>query len=429
MFVRPPAFEYKNGELQCERLSVRKLAKKYGTPLYLYSATAIRGRYRAFDQAFHGTPHTICYSVKANSNLTILRMLAKLGSGFDIVSGGELERVRLANKGAVKRVVFSGVGKTAEELELALRSNILLFNVESEGELELLGECAASLRKSANVAFRVNPDVPAETHPYISTGLREHKFGVPISAARELYRRAAAHKYLKVAGVSLHIGSQITDVSPFGAALERAVELAQQLTADGHQLRFIDAGGGLGISYKSSAPVDFPHFAADYAKAITTPLQQIRKLHLHILLEPGRSLVAPAGALITRTLYNKKNGSKHFSIVDAAMNDLLRPSLYGAQHEIIPASTNSIVTPPMQMDVVGPVCETGDFLARDVVLPVVEPGGYYCILDAGAYGMALSSNYNTRLRAAEVLVEGGRARIIRRRETMKELLQPESTCL
>ena len=429
MLVRPPAFEYKKGELHCERLSLRKLAERYGTPLYVYSSSAIRERYRVFDHAFHGLPHTICYSVKANSNLSILRMLARLGAGFDIVSGGELERVRLASKSAVKKVVFSGVGKTVEELDLALRSGILLFNVESEGELELLGACASRLRKPANVAFRVNPDVPAETHPYISTGLHQHKFGVPFSAAPELYRRAATHKYLKVAGVSLHIGSQITDVTPFGIALERTAELIQQLAAVGHQIRFVDVGGGLGISYKSAEPIDFSRLAANYANAITRPLRHLRKMGLHILLEPGRSLVAPAGALVTRALYNKRNGSKHFSIVDAAMNDLLRPSLYGARHEIVPVSVGGAETEAIQMDVVGPICETGDFLARDAILPVVEPGGYICILDAGAYGMALSSNYNTRPRAGEVLVEGGRVRLIRRRETVKDLLQPEVTCL
>lgn len=408
---------------------MRKLAERYGTPLYVYSSTAIRDRYRTFDHAFHSTPHTICYSVKANSNLGILRMLARLGAGFDIVSGGELERVHLAGKSAVKKVVFSGVGKTVEELDLALRSGILLFNVESEGELEVLGACASRLRKSANVAFRVNPDVPAETHPYISTGLHQHKFGVPFSAAAELYRRAATHKYLKVAGVSLHIGSQITDVAPFGIALERTAELIQHLVAADHQIRFVDVGGGLGISYKSAEPIDFSRLAAHYAKAITHPLRQLRKMGLHILLEPGRSLVAPAGALVTRALYNKRNGSKHFSIVDAAMNDLLRPSLYGARHEIVPVSAGGAEIEAIQMDVVGPICETGDFLARDAVLPVVEPGGYICILDAGAYGMALASNYNTRPRAGEVLVEGGRARLIRRRETIKDLLQPEVTCL
>jgi len=425
---RTPAFEYKNGELYAERLPLRELGEQYGTPLYVYSASAIRERYRAFDRAFRELPHTVCYSVKANSNLAILRFLAKLGAGFDIVSGGELERVRVAAKPAVKKVVFSGVGKTLEELKRTLQSGILLFNVESESELQLLADCAAKLRKTAHVAFRVNPDVPAQTHPYISTGLREHKFGVPIEEARRLYRKAAAEKYLNVAGVSLHIGSQITDVSPFGMAVQRAVELVRQLTADGHRIRFLDAGGGLGISYDSSSSLKFSDFVAEYAQAIIHPLQQLGKLRPRLLLEPGRSIIAPTGALLTRVLYGKSNGNKNFSIVDAAMNDLLRPSLYGAKHEIVPVSLHSS-NATRTSDVVGPVCETGDFLARDASLPALTPGEYLCIFDAGAYGMVLASNYNTRPRAAEVLVEGKKARLIRRRETVKDVLQPELECL
>ena len=433
MFTRPPGFTYKNGELHCDRLPLAKLAAKFGTPLYVYSATTVRERYRTLDGAFSKVPHTICYSVKANSNLALLRLLAKMGAGFDIVSGGELERVRLAEPKALKKIVFSGVGKTVDELRLALRSGILLFNVESEGELELLAECAARLRKSASVALRVNPDVPAETHPYISTGLREHKFGVPISAARELYRRVAAHKYLNVAGVSLHIGSQITDVSPFRLAMERAVELTEQLIADGHKIRFIDAGGGLGISYDSSAPVDFHDVARRYADAVTQALQTqalqtVEEPRPHLLLEPGRSIIASAGALITRVLYQKQNGTKRFTIVDAAMNDLIRPSLYKARHEIVPVVQKQKAE-LLQADIAGPICESGDFLARDAMLPAADPGDYLCILDAGAYGMSLASNYNTRPRAAEVLVEGTRARLVRRRETVKELLRPETACL
>ena len=427
---RPPAFEYVNGELYCERLPLRQLGEKYSTPLYVYSARAIRERYRTFDLAFREIPHTICYSVKANSNLAILRFLAKLGAGFDIVSGGELERVRVAAKSAVKKVVFSGVGKTVDELKLALQSGILLFNVESESELQLLAQCAGKLRKKAQVAFRVNPDVPAQTHPYISTGLRQHKFGVPIEDAARLYKKAAGEKYLRVAGVSLHIGSQITDVSPFGMAVQRAVELVRQLTSEGHNIRFLDAGGGLGISYESTSPAKFSDFVTEYAQAIIRPLQQLGKLrpHLHLLLEPGRSIIAPTGALLIRVLYGKSNGNKSFSIVDAAMNDLIRPSLYGAKHEIVPVMCNSS-SAERTVDVVGPVCETGDFLARDASLPPLTAGEYLCIFDAGAYGMSLASNYNTRPRAAEVLVEGKKVRLIRRRETIKDLLQPELACL
>jgi diaminopimelate decarboxylase len=429
MFTRPPGFTYKNNELHCDGLSINKLAKKFGTPLYLYSATAIRERYRTLEGAFHHVKHTLCYSVKANSNLSLLRLLAGMGAGFDIVSGGELERVRRAHKRSLNKVVFSGVGKTADELRLALRSEIMLFNVESEGELELLAACAAELRKVADIALRVNPDVPAETHPYISTGLREHKFGVPIGRARELCRRAAQHKYLRVSGVSLHIGSQISDVTPFHLAMERAVDLALELIADGHKIRFIDAGGGLGISYNSSAPVDFHELAHRYEEAVTEPLLRMKKPIPHLLLEPGRSIIAPAGALVTRVLYLKRNGNKRFTIVDAAMNDLIRPSLYQARHEITPVNLVKGRSERVQSDIAGPVCESGDFLARDAILPAISQGENLCILDAGAYGMSLASNYNTRPRAAEVLVDGTRARLIRRRETIKDLVQKEAACL
>jgi diaminopimelate decarboxylase len=429
MFTRAPGFTYKNNQLHCDSVSLDALAKKFGTPLYVYSATAIRERYRTLERAFHHVRHTLCYSVKANSNLGLLRLLAGMGAGFDIVSGGELERVRRAQKKAVGKIVFSGVGKTAAELKLALQSGILLFNVESEGELELLAECAAGLRKTAALALRVNPDVPAETHPYISTGLREHKFGVPIAQARKLCRRATGHKYLRVSGVSLHIGSQIGDISPFHLAMERAVELARQLLADGHKIQFIDAGGGLGISYSSAAPVDFVNLAHSYAEAITGPLLHMKKPFPHLLLEPGRSIVAPAGALLMRVLYLKQNGNKRFTIVDAAMNDLIRPSLYGARHEITPVHLQPGEARKTQSDVAGPVCESGDFLARDAILPQLVPGENLCLLDAGAYGMSLASNYNTRPRAAEVLVEGKRVRLVRRRETLKDMLQQEADCL
>lgn len=355
-------------------------------------------------------------------------MLAKQGAGFDIVSGGELERVRLAQRKALKKVVFSGVGKTADELRAALRNGILLFNVESEGELELLAECASSLRKQANIAVRVNPDVPAETHPYISTGLREHKFGVPISAAAPLYRLAASCKYLRVAGVSLHIGSQITDIAPFRLAVERAADLIQQLATLAHDIRFLDAGGGLGISYDSERPMDFREQAERYATAITEPLRRLKR-RVHVLLEPGRSIVGPAGALVTRVLYSKQNGAKRFTIVDAAMNDLIRPALYHARHEIVPVESGTSAAQTSVTDVCGPICETGDFLARDMVLPDVPTDSLLCVYDAGAYGMSLSSNYNSRPRAVEVLVDGSRARVIRRRETLKDLFAAEVVCL
>lgn len=423
---RPPAFVYrkgkgqKNPELYCENVSLTKVAEKLGTPLYAYSANTIRQRQKSFDQAFRAIPHTVCYSVKANSNLSILRLLAKLGCGFDVVSGGELERVMYADRRAAKKVVFSGVGKTVEEMRAALKAGILLFNIESTSELALLAECAAKLKKTARMALRVNPDVSAETHPYISTGLHKHKFGVPIQQAQGLYAVAAKQKYLQTAGVSVHIGSQITDVSPFAAAMERVAELIRGLRREGHQIKYVDAGGGLGIAYRDENLPELNDQAKAYAEALTAPL---RELKLHLLLEPGRSIVAPAGALLTRVLYRKTNNGKKFLIVDAAMNDLLRPSLYQAYHEIVPVDAESSGTEIT--DVVGPICETGDFFARDRELPVVDEGALLALLDTGAYGLVLSSNYNTRPRAAEVLVDGSRFQVIRRRETVADLLRAE----
>jgi diaminopimelate decarboxylase len=391
------------------------LADRYGTPLYVYSASTIRERARRWQRAFGKFPHTLCYSVKANSNLNILRLLAGLGCGFDVVSRGELERVLRVSRKAARNVVFSGVGKRREELEAALRAGILLFNVESESELSLLGECANRVKRAARVALRVNPDVPANTHPYISTGLRQHKFGIPIRQARALYSRARSHKLLKVRGVSVHIGSQITDVEPFSLALERVAELVRELRADGHTIDYVDAGGGLGIPYERSDGPDF----SQYAEAVLRPL---RGLKVHLLLEPGRAIVGPAGALVTRVLYRKSNHGKKFVIVDSAMNDFLRPSLYNAYHEMVPVQTaKSIET----VDVVGPICETGDFFARDRELAVLEEGQLVAILDVGAYGMVLASNYNSRPRPAEVLVDGKSVRLIRRRETIEDLLREE----
>lgn len=425
---RPPGFVYRSAKcrgkneifLHSEGMSLPKLAERYGTPLYVYSAAMIAQRYAAFDAAFRGLPHTICYSVKANSNLSILRLLARKGCGFDVVSGGELERVLAANRRAAKRIVFSGVGKTREELNAALRCGILLFNVESESELQVLAECSARLRKRAAIALRVNPDVAAETHPYISTGLHKHKFGVPIGEARALYAEAANARYLKVAGISVHIGSQITEIAPFAEAMSRVAELVRQVRSDGHRIDYVDAGGGLGISYQKKSPEEFATYVASYARALADPL---RGLNVHLLLEPGRSIVAPAGILLTRVIYRKRNNGKRFLIVDAAMNDLIRPALYAAYHEIVPVqntSGNSEV-----VDIVGPVCETGDFFARDRDLPTVNEGDLLAILDTGAYGMVLTSNYNTRPRPAEVLVSGKSARVIRRRERISDLLRIE----
>jgi len=434
---RPPAFAYcqvRNSAalvrtspsiLHCDRVSLAGLANTFGTPLYVYSASAIRERMNAFEHPFRKIPHTVCYSVKANSNLSILRLLRGMGCGFDVVSGGELERVLRANLKAAKRVVFSGVGKTANEMRAALKADVLLFNLESESELWVLAECATRAKKKARIALRVNPDVPAKTHPYISTGLHQHKFGIPIEEARRLYARASAVKSLQIAGVSVHIGSQITDVKPFAATMERVAELVRALRADGHAIHYVDAGGGLGIDYENGSLPRFAEHVSSYAAALLKPLKDLK---VHLLLEPGRCIVAPAGALLTRLLYKKNNGKKKFLIVDAAMNDLLRPSLYHAYHEIAPVLLthgSSKEAEQETVDVVGPICETGDFFARGRELPVVREGDLLALLDTGAYGMVLASNYNTRPRPAEVLVDGKSVRVIRRRETTADLVRGE----
>jgi diaminopimelate decarboxylase len=429
---RPPAFSYRQvrqgrlwgaavRSLCCDRIPLPALAERFGTPLYVYSASAIRDRLKTFDRAFGKTPHTICYSVKANSNLSILRLVARQGCGFDVVSGGELERVRAVDRRAAKKVVFSGVGKTAAEMQAALQAGILLFNVESESEMRRLAECATGLRKPARIAVRVNPDVPAETHPYISTGLHQHKFGVPIHQARSLYASISGERYLKASGVSVHIGSQITSAVPFAAAMERVAQLVRELRQDGHRIEYVDAGGGLGISYDGSKEAEFAGQVEQYADALLGPLSGLK---VHLLLEPGRAIVGPAGALVTTVLYRKQNNGKRFLVTDAAMNDLMRPALYDAYHEIVPVRAN----PDAQdstFDVVGPVCESGDFLARDRRLPEPEEGDLLAVLDTGAYGMALSSNYNSRPRAAEVLVDGKSVKLVRRRESLSDLMRGE----
>jgi diaminopimelate decarboxylase len=421
--LRPPGFVYRKSGSQaalfCESVPLERLAERYGTPLYVYSSRTIRARLQAFGRAFASVPHTLCYSVKANSTLSILRLIASEGVGFDVVSGGELERVLRITRQTAGRVVFSGVGKTLTEMQLALRAGILLFNVESASELRTLAQAAAKLKKIAPIAIRINPDVPAKTHPYISTGLHEHKFGVPVAEARGLYAEAARHPVLTVAGVSVHIGSQITDVSSFQAALERVADLVRELRGGGHDIRYVDAGGGLAIAYEGQAD-DFVTQTASYARALLAPLTG---LNVHLLIEPGRSIAGPAGVLLTRVLYRKTNNSKRFLVVDAAMNDLLRPSLYRAYHEIVPVVDKG--SPVETTDVVGPICETGDFFARDRELPLVEEGGLLAILDAGAYGAVLASNYNSRGRPAEILVTAAKVRIIRRRETVRDQIRLE----
>ena len=405
-------------------MSLEALARRFGTPLYVYSADHIAERLGLFERAFAGIPHLVCYAVKANSSLGILQLFAQRGAGFDIVSGGELERVLTVDRKAAERVVFSGIGKTAAEIDLALRAGILLFNVESEGELELLSERAVKLRRRPRMALRVNPDVFAETHPYISTGMREHKFGIDIRRARALYRKAG--KVLEPCGVSVHIGSQIRAAEPFGAAAQRVARLIGDLRKDGHAIRFMDAGGGLGIEYHAERPFDPEAKVREYAAVLIAAAERVGGVKL--LLEPGRFLVAQAGALLARVLNVKKNGAKTFVITDAAMNDLIRPALYQAHHEIVAVRPRRL-SRKIVADVVGPVCETGDFFARDRELPAVKPGELLALLDTGAYGMSLASNYNSRSRAAEVLVEGRRARLIRRRENVDDMLATERAAL
>ncbi len=430
-FPAPRPFRYiangtANAELCCGGVKLSDLAAQFGTPLYIYSADDIRERVAMLTREFAGLPHTLCYAVKANSSLAILKLLASFGCGFDIVSGGELERVRRAGLAAgdaeaLSRVVFSGVGKQAWEIDAALEAGILLFNVESEAELELLAARAKALNKQARIALRVNPDVFAETHPYISTGLREHKFGIAIERAREVYRRAAQLPGITPAGVSVHIGSQIRDTQPFAESVKRVRALIEDLRRDHIDIQYLDAGGGFGIEY-GRAPFDPAARAREYAGAIRSAIDG---LGVHLLLEPGRFLIAQAGALLTRVLYTKQNGTKRFIITDAAMNDLIRPALYGAHHEIVPVVQPAPTAAKEIADIVGPVCESGDFFARDREIEALQSGDLVALLDAGAYGMSLSSHYNTRVRPAEVLIENNTARLIRRRETLDDLLAPE----
>jgi diaminopimelate decarboxylase len=414
-------FEYRGDRLFAEDVDLTALAADVGTPCYVYSRAAIEERWRAFDNAFAGHAHTVCYAVKANSNLAVLDVLARLGSGFDIVSGGELERV-LAAGGDAAKIVFSGVGKTEPEMRRALEVGIASFNVESPAELETLDRVARSLGKRAPISVRVNPDVDPETHPYIATGLKESKFGIDIAQAPTVYRRARELKNVEIRGIACHIGSQLTDVTPFTRALTRVLDLASELMDDGIVLHQLDLGGGLGIRYSNEQPPE----PVEYAVALLDTLQRFgtRYQKLRIVLEPGRAIVGNAGVLLSRVLYLKPGSERNFAIIDAAMNDLMRPSLYDAWHDIAPAK----LTPGRARevyDVVGPVCESGDFLGRSRELDVGE-GDLIVIASAGAYGSAMSSNYNTRPRAAEVLVDGDRYCIVRRRETVAELLALES---
>lgn len=403
------------GELRCENVTLRAIAADLGTPTYVYSRAALTEQFQAYAEALRGTDHLICYAVKANSNLAVLDLLARLGAGFDIVSVGELERVLRAG-GDPRNVVFSGVGKTAAEMARALRVGIHCFNVESLAELERLDHVAGELGLRAPVSLRVNPDVDAGTHPYIATGLAENKFGLPIDAARACYRRARELRNIEIRGIDCHIGSQLTALAPFEAALERVLLLLAELRRDGIELAHLDLGGGLGVRYRDETPPTPQAYIAALRR-------RTDDLGLTLIVEPGRSIVANAGVLLTRVEYLKENRDKHFAIVDAAMNDLVRPALYQAWMAIEPVVPRADV-PEHRYDIVGPVCETGDFLGRDRPLRLAE-GDLLCVRSAGAYGFTMSSNYNSRPRAAEVLVDGDRYTVVRERETLADLMRGE----
>jgi diaminopimelate decarboxylase len=409
-------FKYRSGELYAEEVSVKQLARKYGTPLYIYSYNTLLRHFRAYDDAFDDYPHIICFAVKSNSNTAVLRLFAKNGGGADIVSGGELH-VALTAGIQPKKMVYAGVGKTEEEIKYALRSGILMFNVESEDELREIDRVAGGMKMKAPVALRINPDIDPETHPYIATGLKEHKFGIPIEDALEYYKLALRLKNILVLGVHKHIGSQITKVSPFVDALKRILVLIDELGMQGVKIKYLDIGGGLGISYRDEEPP----VPKDLAKNLI-PLLRGRRLTL--IMEPGRSIVGNAGILVTKTLYLKKGEEKEFLIVDAGMNDLIRPSLYNAYHQILPVVKNNRST--VLCDVVGPICESGDFLARERELRRVRRGEYLAVMSAGAYAFSMSSNYNSRPRAAEVLVRGREHFLIRKRETHGDLIRNEA---
>jgi diaminopimelate decarboxylase len=410
-----PGFSYRGSELMCEGVPVDRIAANCGTPAYLYSRTNIEQAYRRLDSAFGILPHTICYAVKANSNLGILRVFAGLGSGFDVVSGGELYRLRRIGVPG-NRVVFSGVGKTREEIREALRGRILLFNVESPAELDLLAAEASRLRVPASASIRVNPDVEAGGHPHISTGHHRHKFGMDWDDARRLYLAYSGSRWIQWQGISAHVGSQILSLAPFRRAVARLAGYVRELDRAGISLRFLDCGGGLGIRYTEEQPPGMAAYAAELARAV-------RPLGCHLLIEPGRSLVGPAGVILMRVLYTKRNRGKNFVIVDAAMNDFMRPALYGATHPITRVCRRSGAL--ARADIVGPVCESGDCFVQDWPLGKVAAGDLLVLWGAGAYGFVEASNYNSRPRPAEVLVEGRRFRVIRRRESRADLVRGE----
>jgi len=409
-------FQFRDGELFAEAVSIREIVAAHGTPTYIYSRAHIEQRFRSYDAALGNRPHLICYSVKANSNIAVLNVLARIGAGFDIVSGGELERV-LAAGGDPDKIVFSGVGKTAAEMQRALAIGIHCFNVESAPELELLQQVAAAMKTVAAISLRVNPNVDANTHPYISTGLKDNKFGIPIEQAQAVYRCAQQLPNLKIIGVDCHIGSQLTDTTPLLDALQRILALIDELAADGITIEHLDLGGGLGVSYRDEQPPE----PATYMQQVVAALGERR---LQLVFEPGRSIVANAGVLITQVEFLKLNEHKNFCVVDAAMNDLIRPALYQAWMNIQPVRANAQAV-ARNYDVVGPVCETADFLGKQREL-AVEPGDLLSVFSAGAYGFGMSSNYNSRARAAEVMVDHDRFHLVRSRETIADLMRGES---
>jgi diaminopimelate decarboxylase len=411
-------FRYRDAELCCEQVSLRALAVVAGTPLYVYSKAALLDGLAGYHRAFKDVPHVVCYSVKANSNLGVLSVLAKAGAGADIVSGGELFRALRAGV-PPKKIIFSGVGKSRDEMREALKADILMFNVESRSELKVLDEVAREMGVRAPVAIRVNPDVDPQTHPYIATGLKTSKFGVPYDEALLAYEEAAKMPGLEVIGADMHIGSQLTNATPVGDAVRRVVALVKTLRERAIEIRMIDVGGGLGIRYRDETPPTHEEYA-------TVLLPALRESGATVLLEPGRSIVGNAGVLLTRVLYRKDTGAKKFVVIDAAMNDLVRPSFYGSFHDIRPVDEAARARPAETVDVVGPICESGDFLAKDRELPRVEPDELVALMSAGAYGFAMASNYNTRPRAAEVLVDGNRYTIVRRRETYEDLVAGET---
>lgn len=408
-------FQYRNKELFCEEVPLRKIARKVGTPFYLYSYRTLKRHFQTFDSAFARVPHLICYSVKANSNLAVLRTFFNLGGGADIVSGGELMRALRAGVDPQK-IVFSGVGKKVEEIKYALDSNILIFNAESSQELITIDSIARKAGKAARIALRINPDIDPFTHPYITTGLKENKFGIDIKTSLQQYREARKLKNLEIVGVDCHIGSQLTEIAPFVDALKSIKDLVAQLKKEGVKISFLDLGGGLGITYDEETP---PH-PKQYAKAL---LKELKGMKCTLILEPGRVLTGNAGILVTRVLYTKQGEEKNFIIVDAGMNDLIRPSLYGAFQEIAPVKISR--AKEIVADVVGPICETGDFLARDRRLPRLRPGELLAVMSSGAYGFVMSSNYNSRPRVAEVMVSGKDFYVVREKESYEDLIRGE----